>query len=97
MQACSRSIRGTDHDRGRSLRDICLVGTELIDLACHIAVASVSGEKMSKHSVSAGDISALLARFSELRRKCARGPENPSQSSSFGKRGWTASGFTVPC
>src|ERR1700733_10692926 len=31
------------------------------------------GEKMSKHSVSAGDISALLARFSELRRKaCAR-------------------------
>ena len=28
---------------------------------------------MSKHSVSAGDIAALLARFSELRRKaCAR-------------------------
>ena len=27
------------------------------------------GEKMSKHSVSAGDIAALLARFSELRRK----------------------------
>jgi len=31
------------------------------------------GEKMSKHSVSAGDIAALPARFSELRRKaCAR-------------------------
>jgi hypothetical protein len=31
------------------------------------------GEKMSKHSVSGGDIAALLARFSELRRKaCAR-------------------------
>ena len=31
------------------------------------------GEKMSKHSVPAGDIAALLARFSELRRKaCAR-------------------------
>ena len=31
------------------------------------------GEKMSKHSVSAGDIAGLLARFSELRRKaCAR-------------------------
>jgi hypothetical protein len=31
------------------------------------------GEKMSKHSVSAGDIAALLARFSELGRKaCAR-------------------------
>jgi hypothetical protein len=27
------------------------------------------GEKMSKHSVSAGDIAALLARISELRRK----------------------------
>jgi transposase len=32
-----------------------------------------SGEKMSKHSLSAGDVAALLARFSELRRKaCAR-------------------------
>src|ERR1700692_793776 len=31
------------------------------------------GEKMSKHSVAAGDIAALLARFSELKRKaCAR-------------------------
>src|ERR1700756_5320872 len=30
-------------------------------------------EKMSKHSVSAGDVAGLLARFSELRRKaCAR-------------------------
>ena len=30
-------------------------------------------EKMSKHTVSAGDIAALLARFSELRKKaCAR-------------------------
>src|ERR1700737_1813221 len=27
------------------------------------------GEKMSKHSVSAGDIAALLSRFSELRQK----------------------------
>src|SRR5664279_70697 len=27
------------------------------------------GEKMSKHSVSAGDIAALLARFSELSKK----------------------------
>jgi transposase len=30
------------------------------------------GEKMSKHSVSAGDIAALLARFSELRRESVR-------------------------
>ena len=36
------------------------------------------GEKMSKHSVSAGDIAALLARFSELRRKvCATGKSFP--------------------
>src|SRR5271157_1427536 len=35
------------------------------------------GEKMSKHSVSAGDIAALLARFSELRKKaCARTGES---------------------
>ena len=27
------------------------------------------GEKMSKHSVSAGDIAALLSRFSELKQK----------------------------
>src|SRR5258708_3820513 len=30
-----------------------------------------SGEKMSKHSVRAGDVAALLARFSELRRKAS--------------------------
>ena len=30
------------------------------------------GEKMSKHSVPAGDICALLARFSELKQKTAR-------------------------
>ena len=30
-----------------------------------------SGEKMSKHSVRAGDIAALLARFSELKRKAS--------------------------
>ena len=29
------------------------------------------GEKMSKHSVSAGDVSGLLRRFAELRRKAA--------------------------
>ena len=34
---------------------------------------SPGGEKMSKHSAPAGDIAALLARFSELRKKaCAR-------------------------
>ena len=57
---------------GTDLRNICLIGTEPIDLVGHIAVARPGGE-IAKHSVSAGDIAALLARFSELRRKaCAR-------------------------
>jgi hypothetical protein len=30
------------------------------------------GEKMSKHSVSAGDIAALLSRFSELKQNCSK-------------------------
>ena len=30
-----------------------------------------SGEKMSRHSVRAGDVAALLARFSELKRKAS--------------------------
>jgi transposase len=38
------------------------------DLADHVALPG-GGEKMSKHSVSAGDIAALLARLSELKQK----------------------------
>ncbi|MGB5083599.1 MAG: IS110 family transposase, partial [Methylocystis silviterrae] len=30
------------------------------------------GEKMSKHSVPAGDVAALLARFSELQQKALK-------------------------
>ena len=33
------------------------------------SLSPASGEKMSKHSVRAGDVAALLARFSELKRK----------------------------
>ena len=33
------------------------------------SVSPGGGEKMSKHSVSAGDIAALLSRFSELKQK----------------------------
>ena len=33
------------------------------------SISPAGGEKMSKHSVSAGDIAALLARFSELKEK----------------------------
>jgi transposase len=55
------------------------------------------GEKMSKHSVSAGGIAALLARFSELRRKaCARtGKSFPILV--IQEAGLDASGFTVSC
>jgi transposase len=35
-----------------------------------------SGEKMSKNSVRAGDVAALLARFSELKRKIRCPPKS---------------------
>ena len=55
--------------------DLCAIFVSLELSRSTWLVTSLSpgrGEKMSKHSVSAGDIAALLARFSELRRKaCA--------------------------
>ena len=57
--------------------DLCAIFVSLeLSRSTWLAATTLSpgrGEKMSKHSVSAGDIAALLARFSELRRKvCAR-------------------------
>jgi transposase len=56
--------------------DLCAIFISLELSRSTWLVTSLSpggGEKMSKHSVSAGDIAALLARFSELRRNaCAR-------------------------
>ena len=56
--------------------DLCAIFISLELSRSTWLVTSLSpgrGEKMSKHSVSAGDIAGLLARFSELRRKaCAR-------------------------
>ena len=56
--------------------DLCAIFISLELSRSTWLVTSLSpgrGEKMSKHSVSAGDIAALLARFSELKRKaCAR-------------------------
>ena len=52
--------------------DLCAIFISLELSRSTWLVTSLSpggGEKMSKHSVSAGDIAALLARFSELRRK----------------------------
>ena len=55
-----------------------------------------SGEKMSKHSVPAGDIAALLARFSELRRK-AYARTGKSFPIIVIQEAGLASGFTVSC
>jgi transposase len=56
------------------------------------------GEKMSKHSISAGDIAALLARFSALSKKaCARTGKSFPIVVIQEAGGWTASGFTVSC
>jgi len=56
--------------------DLCAIFISLELSRSTWLVTSLSpgrGEKMSKHSVPAGNIAALLARFSELRRKaCAR-------------------------
>ena len=55
------------------------------------------GEKMSKHSVPAGDIASLLARFSELKQKALARTGTPFRSSFFRKRVSTASGFIAYC
>ena len=55
------------------------------------------GEKMSKHSVTAGDIGALLARFSELRRKACARTEKSFPILVIQEAGLDASGFTVSC
>ena len=56
------------------------------------------GEKMSKHSVPGSDVSGLLRRFAELRRKAAArtGQDFPILSSSR-KLVWTASGSIGCC
>ena len=61
------------------------------------SLAPGGGEKMSKHSVSSGDLAALLARLSQLQEKDAPGQGTSFPSSSFRKRGWTGSGSTGSC
>ena len=71
--------------------DLCAIFVSLELSRSTWLVTSLSpgrGEKMSKHSVSAGDIAGLLARFSELRRKACARTGKSFQSSSFKKRGW---------
>jgi transposase len=65
----------TQHNFGRNIsrqyvddhiwRDFRFFGIESKDLA------PGKGEKMSKHSVTAGDIAGLMVRFAELHRKAA--------------------------
>src|SRR5271155_3703131 len=60
------------------------------------------GEKMSKHSVPAGEVSGLLRRFAELRRKAAArtGRDFPIiviQEAGGRRPVWTASGSTGYC
>ena len=80
------------------LRNIHLIGAEPIDPAGHIAVARRRGEDVKTQHIRRGYRWAAGALFgAHSGGKRTRGPENPSQSSSFKKRGWTASGFTVSC
>ena len=56
-----------------------------------------AGEKMSKHSIRAGDVAGLLARLAQLKEK-ARGRTGRDFPSSPSKRpDWTASGSTAFC
>src|SRR5580700_4661504 len=55
------------------------------------------GEKMSKHSVPASDVSGLLRRFAELKRKAAARTGRTSRLSSSRRPVWTASGSTGCC
>jgi hypothetical protein len=80
---------------GPSLRNIHLIGAERIDLADHLAVARPRGEDVK--AVCQGYRCACWRTCQCSGGRRARGPEDPSQSSSLKKRGWMASGFTVSC
>ena len=56
-----------------------------------------SGEKMSKYGILAGDLAALLARFSGLKQKAFARTGKSFQSSSFRRRDWMVSGFIAYC
>ena len=79
--------------------DLCaiFVSLELSRSTWLVTSLSPGGEKMSKHSVSAGDIAALLARFSELRRKACTRTEKSFPILVIQEAGLDASGFTVSC
>src|SRR5215831_17158100 len=77
-------------------RDLCLVGTVTQNLADHVPVAW-GWEKMSKCSVPAGEVSGLLRRFAELRRKAAARTGRDSRLSSSRRSVWTAFESTGCC
>ena len=55
------------------------------------------GEKMSKHSVPAGEVSELLRRSPSSGARLRRGPAGTSRLSSSRRPVWTASGSTGCC
>lgn len=55
------------------------LGTQSLEMADHLAVAR--GGKMSKHSVTAGDIASMLAQLPSSPGRQRRGPGNAFQSS----------------
>ena len=55
------------------------------------------GEKMSKHSVPASDVSGLLRRFAELRRKATARTGRDFPIIVIQEPVWTASGSTGCC
>ena len=62
------------------LRNICLIGTEAIDPADHIAVARPRGEDVPSTACLPGISLRCWRAFRSSEGKRARGPENPSQS-----------------
>ncbi|MGY4415549.1 hypothetical protein ACVWW4_007285 [Bradyrhizobium sp. LB7.1] len=54
------------------------------------------GEKMSKHSVTAGDVAGLMKLFAELRRKAQAGT-GESYPIIHGPGSWTGRVLAAPC
>ena len=61
------------------------------------SLSPAGGEKMSKHSVSAGDIGALLARFSLLQQKTFARTGKSFPIIVIQEAGLMASGYIVCC
>ncbi len=61
------------------------------------SLSAGKGEKMSKHSVTAGNVAELLTLFAELRRKAEVRTGRSYPIITIQEAGWTASGCIVFC